>query len=612
MNISSFWKRNVKMLRVKILEAEVKILSEGKKIPIYGKATYRLKFVLKDTVNEFKLNISYPTFPAKYYINGNIVAESGRINNSAGKSSHLYTFNSHPFKVKNDTVDLIIHVTNYQYEKGGLSFPIYLGFANTVEQQSKISSIMNSIFVGCVLLMAIYHLILFLLRFKDKSPLYLAISCLGIGILYYILDYGMINTIFPHIEFDQVLYLSSIPYLLLYTGYFMMVYHLFPIEFPKKILYIVLSVSLFNYFFLLVSPSLAIKLEQIFRILRSVAMLYSFVVVILAVIRKRNDAVMFLVGYGILIGAVVLDMLVQINALNITSPLKLGILLFFFNQAFIVARRFSNAFKKSENLAVELAALNLSLEQKVIARTATIEEQKNDLEKLNGMKDKLFSIIGHDLRSPLASLSGVSNVVKMLLQQKRFETLEQVSEQIDTSVNNVNTLLDNLLKWAFVQTNNTMFNPTKCDVTHLIESTVNFYKPVAEPKDIRIEYTYNENAEVLLDENLMRTVLRNLISNAIKFSHTNSVILVEHQLNNSMLYIKVKDAGIGMEADIINELFILSDKKVKYGTKNEQGTGLGLSIVFNIIKEHNGNVRVESRVNQGTQFTVELPIENNG
>jgi len=584
---------------------------KDKKLPIYGVATYCLKLVLKDTINHYKLNIPYPIFPAKYYINGTPVAESGIVHYNRNKISHKYSFSSSKFKSHSDTLTLVIHVANFKYEKGGLSFPIQIGRAENIDKQLRSSSIINNIFIGCILLMAIYHFILFALRRKDQSPLYLALSCLGIGIIYFMLDYEFINILFPEIHYDQVLYFSPLPYSLLYFGYFMMVYYLFPKEFPKKILYIVLVISLFNYFFLLIAPSVATKLEQIFRILRAITMLYSFVVVILAVIRKRDDAVLFLIGYGFLISSVVIDMLVQINALTITSPLKLGILLFFFNQAFIVARRFSCAFKKSENLAAELAMLNQSLEQKVIERTSTIEEQKNDLEKLNGMKDKLFSIIGHDLRSPLASLSGVSNVVKMLLEKKRFDTLERVSEQIETSVNNVNSLLDNLLKWAFIQTKQTMFNPAKCDIAHIIESTIDIYKPAAELKDIEIVYAKNNNTEIFLDENLLRTVLRNLISNAIKFSHPNSIIQVHQNMNGTMLQISIKDSGIGMNEDTKKELFILSDKKVKNGTNNEKGTGLGLLLCKEFIKMHNGEIKVESVLNKGTTFICTIPINGN-
>jgi len=298
-----------------------------------------------------------------------------------------------------------------------------------------------------------------------------------------------------------------------------------------------------------------------------------------------------------------------LNDINAPSPLQISILGLFLIQAFIVARRFSRAFSQNEKLNEELIFMNENLESIVIKRTETIEQQNKTLIQINKTKDRLFAIIGHDLRSPLGSLEGITNVVGSLVQQQKFDKLKQVSEQIEISVNRMTRLLDNLLKWSFLQTKQIHYNPQKIDIHEMILSALELLQPVAELKQISIIADTKIGMFITADENLIKTILRNLISNAIKFTGKNGTIeiAVKYDKNNNML-IMVKDTGVGIDQEKIATLFEIDENKISIGTNKEKGTGLGLVLCKEFVEMHNGEISLTTKKGEGTTFFIKLPL----
>jgi len=580
----------------------------GKNLPINGFATYRLKILINTDRNDLKLSIAYPLQPTVCYINGKKIGYNGVVGKDAKTTNHEYKFYYNSFNATSDTLDVIIQIANYEYERGGLCYTISLGNSNLLDRKTKIQNMIDIFFLGCIFLMSIYHFIIYFLRRKDKSPLFLALFCLGTGIQFAFINNDINSLLTVGLNLKSLLYFSIIPSCIMYAGYLLFVYNLFPKEFTKFGIVVTLIVCLCNYLLYSVSYSSAMYLEQYFRYFRILSLLYSFIVVVIAVIKKRENAILFLVGLSIVVFGAIIDILIQLNILNMPSPLQMGMLGLFLMQAFIVARRFSMAFYRNERLTEELTFINENLESLVFKRTETIEQQNIMLLQLNKTKDRLFAIIGHDLRSPLGSLEGVSDVIDNLVKQQKFERLQQVSEQIEISVKRMTVLLDNLLKWSFLQTKQLIFNPQKLNIYEMVESTLEFIRPLADLKQIKIINKSHSKLYVTADDNLMKTVLRNLISNAVKFTNKHGAIEILSESDETFVNIMIKDTGVGIDVEKSGNIFEINENKISVGTNNEKGTGLGLVLCKEFVEMHNGTITYTTEFGVGTTFYIKLPI----
>jgi signal transduction histidine kinase len=231
--------------------------------------------------------------------------------------------------------------------------------------------------------------------------------------------------------------------------------------------------------------------------------------------------------------------------------------------------------------------------------------KNEELYKVNDGKDKLFSIIGHDLKGPLNSISG-------LLQLLEFEEisdpgLKGVIKRLGYSTNNTKNLLDNLLRWARPQTGDIDYIPKQQSIHKLVEEVVNELNQMASDKDINISSTIDKSIAHLVDVDMIQTVLRNLISNAIKFTKKGGEIRLNSKLTENSLSLKVIDNGKGMPQEHLDQVFKIDKHLTTEGTSGELGTGLGLLICSEFIKKHGGKIGVESSLGKGSSFTITLP-----
>ena len=224
-------------------------------------------------------------------------------------------------------------------------------------------------------------------------------------------------------------------------------------------------------------------------------------------------------------------------------------------------------------------------------------QQKKQLEYLNKTKDKFFSIISHDLRNPFTSILNIAGIIKTYYFEENnlllnIDKIKQYVDMLYQSSEQTYRLLENLLEWASNSMNTIQYNPIETDILELINTTILNLETVTNSKKISINVINNANDTIVIcDNNMILTVVRNLISNSIKFSYMFSTIdiNIENMLDNSaFLLISVKDSGIGMSTDTISKLFKIEEKITSTkGTNDEQGTGLGLILCKDFIDKHN-------------------------
>ncbi len=241
----------------------------------------------------------------------------------------------------------------------------------------------------------------------------------------------------------------------------------------------------------------------------------------------------------------------------------------------------------------------------ILEKNQDIQQQKEELEKINHQKDILFSIIAHDLRSPLISLQSLLQLLAM--GKLPPEKLDRFVKELDTQQQNTLSLLDNLLVWAKTQMKGVNLEPEPLQLHELVEQNIKLLRPQAEKKGIILQNNVSQDLWALVDEETLKLVFRNLISNSIKFCHSGAVVEVfaEH-LDEDQLVVTVKDCGVGISPQNQLKLFGANNFKEK-GTANEKGNGLGLMLCKEFIEKNGGEIWVESEEGVGSQFHFTVP-----
>ena len=236
-----------------------------------------------------------------------------------------------------------------------------------------------------------------------------------------------------------------------------------------------------------------------------------------------------------------------------------------------------------------------------------ISYQNEELNNLNKTKDKFFSIIAHDLKNPIAALRNLSQLMSEEFGNlERSEQIEFIHEIKNTS-SNLFDLLENLLVWSRSQSGRIRYEPENIDVCYIIQSNIDLMKITANRKNINLKAKGDCPLFIKVDHNMITTVIRNILSNAIKFTEEGGEISVSHHETDREIVISIKDNGMGMSKEIKENLFKIDVTVTTLGTNEERGTGLGLIICKEFIDKHDGNIEVESTPGEGSTFIITLP-----
>jgi len=237
--------------------------------------------------------------------------------------------------------------------------------------------------------------------------------------------------------------------------------------------------------------------------------------------------------------------------------------------------------------------------------------EKEMLETLNANKDKLFSILAHDLKGPFFPLLHNSELLATQAKRLARSEIEELGQSLYNSAKGVFELLENLLQWSRLQRGHVAYQPNKLNLLHLFTHNVELFKPAATNKNIGLFHRLEAMVFIQADQNMIDLILRNLINNAIKFTKPGGRIEVSaqlHERNTTMVEISVSDTGVGIREDMIPNLFQVGEHYTMMGTAHEKGTGLGLIICKEMIDKHQGKIWVESQMGVGTTFKFTVPV----
>lgn len=238
-----------------------------------------------------------------------------------------------------------------------------------------------------------------------------------------------------------------------------------------------------------------------------------------------------------------------------------------------------------------------------------LSESEKNLQELNKTKDKLFSIIAHDLKNPFLALNGYSELLYEGFDQYSDEDKKQMIEDIRDVSNSTYQLLENLLDWARLQTGKMGFVKEKLNLSSLIKENLILIQPAIKLKMLQVLSKVEDELEISGDREMINTVIRNMLSNGIKFTHSGGRITISAESKNEFVHLTVEDTGMGIGAEDIKRLLSSSEFLSTKGTEGEKGSGLGLVLCQEFVQKHGGSISVESKVNEGSKFIVTLPKE---
>jgi signal transduction histidine kinase/Tfp pilus assembly protein PilF len=254
--------------------------------------------------------------------------------------------------------------------------------------------------------------------------------------------------------------------------------------------------------------------------------------------------------------------------------------------------------KKSEELNHQLQLSNQKL----------IESEKHLIE-INSTKDKFFSIISHDLRNPFAAIVSFSRILKRDIENLTVQELKDLALELDKSVLKINNLLENLLQWSRTQTGKIRYEPEYIAIHEIVKDNLLLFKNNAKEKKITLVDLVDDNTPVWADRNMTDTVIRNLLSNALKYTDEGGKIIIKSEMKDHNVYISIEDNGVGMSEESKNKIFRIDTLHSTYGTMDEKGSGLGLLLCKEFVEKQGGSITFKSEKDKGSVFIFSLPPE---
>jgi len=589
-----------------------------------GYATYRMRILLPEYFRN-SLIFQVPVFDSSFrlYIDGKYVGSNGVPGQRSSETKPGYSPLEIDYQPVNDTIELIINVSNFHHRRGGFWLPMIVG--TSVQMTAKIKRENSFTYASLGMLMAFtgFFFLFYIIFRRDRTMLYFFLTTLGI----------MIRTLFtgsyPILTYFNVqwIWLVRMEYTGSYLAFiFALLYFLriYPDNFMRYVNAVVISLFGILTLIVLTTPVTFFSWSiLVFMPLVGISLIYYSARSFITLFTKWNYEGLLALGLAaILIGAA--NDMMSSTSHQLISPkyiLPHATLLFIMMQAIIMVYRWVHSSNEEKRLLSEIEFVNRNLENIVIERTTELTNQKGELEKQYELvesknrelektitiKNRIFSIIAHDLKAPVLNLSLMIDHLRKNNDRVTFEkTTAALSQQSEFAT----TLIDNLLLWGEGQQNRIEYNPGIINLTDVILDNFNLLRENAEMKNISMSYSHRGDPNAICDRDLISIVVRNLLSNAIKYTGRKGQINVsveEPAIKNGVIFIKVRDNGIGIPEDKIDFLFREDNISSTPGTENEKGTGLGLHLCHDLVRINKGTIEVESLNGSGTTFTVMLP-----
>ncbi len=593
-----------------------KMKEEYPQLARYGFATYRLRLLLPEGVTDLGLKVEDVFSASAFFLNGKAIDYLGFPGVNKFQTVTRYSRPLMTGTVNTQEVELLIKVSNFDHRLSGIAGGITLGTASQVQDQRTRELFRGHFLIGAFLIIGIYFLGLYLIR-TEHYRLYFSILCFLMALrVVMIMELPFLG----HLNLNG-LTTARLDFLNIYffaPFFTLMVRSLFPIEFPRWIFRVIIWISVVFIGIVIVAPislfSFTLPYFFGFFILVSGVFLY---VILLAWIRGRSHAPSFTMGLLIVFAGTLNDMLNEIDVIDTVYVVHYTMFIYLLVYAYIFADKSNTLQRKAKKLADEVNEVKNHLEDLVEVRTTELqsvsrelERQKKKLESTNrdlvesmNARNRLFAIIGHDVRAPIGyNLQALEMLINNpdIPAGERNELLKMMASSSEVTYN----LLDNLLVWGRSQTGKLKASPVRVQLMELIQESLELINIGLKEKHLEVLLDVDEDHYLEADRDQLYIVIRNLVSNAMKFTPEKGTIHITSRKQQGQIIIAISDSGIGIPDSIREKLLDARSHVSTNGTRGEKGSGLGLKISHEIVEVNNGWMNIESETGKGTTITI--------
>lgn len=591
-----------------------------------GYATYHLVVLLPEDFKE-RLALDVPVFDSSFdlWINDSLIYSNGQPGKSEETSVPGYKPGFMRYTPDSDTMSISINVSNFHHRRGGFWLPIRIGTFQYIQKAKATRYAQDYSSISLLAGFALFFFVFFLLSPKDKILGFFSLALIGIALRplftssYLIYDFFEMSWRWT-VRFEYFsLYLIMIGWAWfadkLYPSRLIRVTAIFLTSVFSAAFIITLfaPVKIFSYAVLAYYPSMAILI--IYFIYKS----------FIGLLSKKLLEIVYFFAFIFLAAGAINDILVSLGKSHSFRGYVMPyiVVVFIFIQAILLLYKWVFAYYDKEKLRVQLEFMNRNLGEMIKKRTAELQLRTEEIEKQNArialqnkqlqdtlhLKNKIFSVIAHDLRSPVVNILYMLNLLKEKEFKEQYDNFANSSIQYAQMVIN---LLENMLVWGRGQEEKIKYAPSEYDLASIILTNLSIFKETADRKDIFVNFTQKGNSIGYFDKDLMDIVIRNLLSNAVKYTSRGgriSILVKDRSNDEGDIMLKVCDNGVGIPPAKQKYLFTYTGIESTPGTENEKGTGLGLKLCHELVNINKGTITIESKEGEGTCFIITLPLE---
>ncbi|WP_418791914.1 ATP-binding protein [Phosphitispora sp. TUW77] len=558
----------------------------GSSLPGFGYATYRLKVI---NANEDELIAFHiPTMSTSYrmYINEKLVASNGTTAAEKENFSPEYRPKTVRIAAPGAQFDIVVHISNFIYSRGGMWYSIDMGTPEQVENLNK-RIIYRDIFLFSIFfIMGLYYLSIFMMRREDKSSLYFVLMCvvvIGRTIIHG--DYAVYRLL-PFISFSAIVFINYATLYWFPTAFLLLLKELFPEEVSgKAVRATVIYAAVITLITLLLPLHIYTRYTCFVLAMLILTSLYTIVCSCIAFLKGKQDSLIVLSGALAMVGGAAYDILVYLKLIPqyVGEVSSFGFFVLLFLESFVLARRFSQAFKN-------------------------VNEMSGKLMKIDKLKDEFLANTSHELRTPLNGILGITEGMLRGSEGELNDGQRQSLSIVALSCRRLSYLVNDILDYSRLKYSDIKLNLSPLRVEAVIETTLNEFRQLTNPQRVEISSTIpNGLPPVMADENRLAQIMYNLVGNAVKCTNQGYIRVMAKE-TGEMLEICIEDTGEGIPEEKFSDIFKSFEQVDTSLARKYGGTGLGLPITKFLIESHGGSIWVASEVGKGAKFTFTLPI----
>jgi len=591
-----------------------------------GYATYRAIIYFPENISEVEFEI--PVFDAAFrvFIDGKYAGSNGIAGKSEAGTKPAYEPFTYRHRIINGSAEIIVNVSNYHHRRGGFWMPMKVGMPETVAASIERQESMSGISAGILLAFAAFFFVFFIIIRDNDAMLFFALATTGIFIRSISTGYYLATT-YMDISWTNLVrleYMGSFIALIFGSWYFN---RIFPDRYFKMLCTVISVLFGAAIIFVLTAPVIVFSHTiRIFMPVLMLVLLYYGSMSFLSLLKTERKGILNTIGFLALFIGAINDLVLSTSNTFLFSNyiLPYATIIFIFMQVIILILSWVNSINEEKRLLSELEYVNLNLEKMVSDRTSELARQKNELERQKeeiqeknrdletsiSIKDRVFSIIAHDLRTPVVNLAMLVESAGISKAGEGDVLSEEAGRQLDFTLN----LIDNLLIWGKAQQKQIDYRPRKYNITDIVLECFNLLNTNAETKKIHLSYSHRGSPEAWCDRNLVSIILRNLLTNSIKFTPEKGKISVSVEevtdVHPHYLRVSVRDTGMGIDYRRLEQLRKNSIVESTPGTQGEQGTGLGIQLCHDLVKVSQGKMEIKSTKGEGTTISFTLPVQS--